>query len=95
MNERGWPAWTAQVNDLIGGWVVTTYPHPLSEHDHREEGDRLKCGYVVADCMTEADAVQIAAALNSRLYVPPLTDPKRWRWVQAGYLAGTQRPAVD
>lgn len=30
--------WTAQVNDLVGGWIVTTYPHPLSAHDTRPDG---------------------------------------------------------
>lgn len=58
------PPWTAQVNDLIGGAVVTTYPHPLSEHDHRKDGDPHKRGYVIAECMTMADAERIAGLLN-------------------------------
>lgn len=56
--------WTAQVNDLIGGTIVTDYPHPLSEHDHRKDGDQEKCGYVFAECMTMADAGTIADLLN-------------------------------
>lgn len=58
--------WSAQVNDLVGGWVVTTYPHPLSEHDlRREGGDATRRGYCIADCMTLADALRIADLLNT------------------------------
>ncbi len=56
--------WTAQPNDLIGGAVVTTYPRPMSEHDHRRDGDPSKRGYVIAECMTMADAGTIADLLN-------------------------------
>jgi hypothetical protein len=56
--------WTVQVNDLIGGWVVTNYPHPLSQHDHRPEGDPDKRGYIIAECIKEDDAKTIAQLLN-------------------------------
>lgn len=56
--------WTAQVNDLIGGAIVTDYPHPLSEHDHRKDGNQEKCGYIFAVCMTMGDAGIIADLLN-------------------------------
>lgn len=56
--------WTAQVNDLVGGWIVTDYPHPLSEHDNRWDGDTTKGGYIVAECWTERDACTIAMLLN-------------------------------
>jgi hypothetical protein len=56
--------WTPQVNDLIGGWIVTTYPHPLSAHDVRPEGDPNKRGYVIAECMVKEDAEMIASLLN-------------------------------
>lgn len=58
-------SWTVQVNDLVGGWVVTDYPHPLSEHDHRPENrSEPNFGYVIAECYDEDDARQIAALLN-------------------------------
>jgi hypothetical protein len=56
--------WTAQPNDLIGGAIVTTYPAPLSEHDLRRGGDIAHRGYVIAECMTMADAGTIADLLN-------------------------------
>ncbi len=56
--------WSAQVNDLVGGWIVTDYPHPLSEHDTRLEGDPRRRGKVIADCVTHGDAVRIARLLN-------------------------------
>lgn len=91
-DQRGWPAWTAQVDDLVGGWIVTTYPYPASEHDHTLDGDPLKCGYIIAQCMTAEDAVAIAHQLNHIKYAPAnLADPERWRWVKAGFLEGTLR----
>lgn len=56
--------WTAQVNDLVGGWIVTNYPHPYSEHDNRPDGDPYKFGYVIAECYARADAETIAGLLN-------------------------------
>lgn len=56
--------WTMQVNDLVGGAIVTTYPHPLSEHDFRKDGDPQKRGYIIAECMTKSDAAEIAYLLN-------------------------------
>lgn len=52
--------WTAQVNDLVGGWCVTNYPYPLSDHDFRKDGDPAKKGYVMADdfyCREDAEVV--------------------------------------
>ena len=86
--QRGWPAWTAQLNDLIGGWIVTTYPYPLSEHFG---GDPMKCGYVVAECITEEDAQKIADLLRRACYVPTIEHPDQYRWVTVGYLEGTLR----
>lgn len=62
--------WSAQINDLVGGWIVTDHPHPLSEHDHRPNGDHFQCGYVVAECMVEMDAKRIAALLNAYGPIP-------------------------
>lgn len=92
---RGWPAYTAQVNDVVGGHIVTTYPYPASQHDLQIDGDPLKKGYIVAECMTERDAQAIATDLNESKYVPEIafTLPHKWRWVQAGYLEGTLRPS--
>jgi hypothetical protein len=56
--------WTPQVNDLVGGWVVTTYPHSLAEHDSRPDGDPARRGYVIAECATFEDAEEIALLLN-------------------------------
>lgn len=58
------PKWTTQVDDLVGGWIVTTYPHPLSEHDTRVEGDPTKRGEIIAECHSEDDANLIARLLN-------------------------------
>lgn len=60
--------WFAILNDLVGGWSVSNYPFPLSEHDHRIDGDPAKRGYVVADCMNREDAEVIAAILNREGY---------------------------
>jgi hypothetical protein len=99
----GWPAWSAQKNDMIGGWIVTTYPHPASEHDFSGQGEKptwenrhtakLRCGYVVADCLREQDAIFIATKLNSEKYVPDEAqeNPSYWRWVEVGYLEGSLR----
>lgn len=57
--------WSAQVNDLIGGWIVTTYPHPLSEHDHRRDGDLSKRGVIACECVDRAYAILIAKLLNA------------------------------
>jgi hypothetical protein len=57
--------WSVQINDLVGGYVVTDYPHPLSAHDHSAGGDPTKRGCVIATCMTEWEAQCIANALNS------------------------------
>lgn len=93
----GWPAWTVQVNDLIGGWAVTTYPYPMSEHDFRVNGDQMKCGYILADCMVENDAIMVAMLLNLNKYVPKdiEKDLTRWRWVEVGYLEGSLRNMSD
>ncbi len=91
--EVGWPAWSAQIDDTVGGFIVTTYPHPASEHDRRKDGVPLKCGYVIADCMTLKDAQVIAHLLNREGYVPEEVweNPDKWRWVQVGYLDGSLR----
>lgn len=56
--------WTVQVDDLVGGWIVTTYPHPLSAHDTRPDGDPTKRGEIIAECCTEEDGELIAGLLN-------------------------------
>lgn len=56
--------WTAQENDVIGGWCVTNYPHPLSEHDLRPNGNPARWGYVIADMMRHDDAQEVARLLN-------------------------------
>lgn len=56
--------WTAQENDVIGGWCVTNYPHPLSEHDLRPNGNPARWGYVIADMMAKSDAEEVARLLN-------------------------------
>lgn len=99
----GWPSWSAQKNDTIGGWIVTTYPYPASEHDFTGIGEtptwenrhtsKDRCGYVIADLMDEEDAIIIAALLNRECYIPKAAfdNPERWRWVEAGYLEGSLR----
>lgn len=99
----GWPAWSAQKNDLIGGWIVTTYPYPASEHDTTGRGEmptwenrltaKMKCGYIIADCISELDAIFLAEKLNQECYVPKaaIGNPDRWRWVEVGYLEGSLR----
>jgi hypothetical protein len=58
------PVWTVQVNDEVGGFIVTTYPHPSSAHDHRPDGDPRKRGRIIADCCCTEDAELIAELLN-------------------------------
>jgi len=55
---------TVQVNDLIGGWIITDYPHPYSEHDQRKKGNPEKFGHIIADCNSEKDAIRICRLLN-------------------------------
>lgn len=65
--------WSAQVNDLIGGWIVTDRAIPMSQHDFNKEGfDPSKRGYVIAECMTETDARLIANLLNGAGYQRPI-----------------------
>lgn len=73
-------AWYAIVNDLIGGWCVSTISLPLSAHDHRADGDSANCGYVIADCMTKDDAEVLADLLNGTDYMPAdvVKNPGRW-----------------
>ncbi len=59
------PFFTAQINDLIGGFIVSSYPHPLSEHDHRPNGDPNKRGVIVAECTTRPHAELLAGLLNA------------------------------
>ncbi len=56
--------WTVQLNDLVGGWVVTDYPQSLADHPRTPSGGGLARGRVIADCVTEADAQRIAHLLN-------------------------------
>lgn len=58
------PVWTAQVDDTVGGYIVTTYPHPLSAHDTRPDGDPTKCGRIMAECCCVEDAELVAGLLN-------------------------------
>lgn len=53
------PYWTAQVNDLVGGFIVTNFPHPLSEHDVREGRVTVAC-----ECTSGGMAELIAKQLN-------------------------------
>lgn len=80
-DEERMGVWSAQPNDLIGGYIVTTYPHPLSEHDFRPEGDCSKRGYVIADCMSLVDAETIANLLNRSRFSGldgPVTQDIEW-----------------
>jgi len=57
--------WTVQVEDQVGGFIVTDYPHPASEHDFRPEGDPDKRGHIIAECHSRDDADLIAQLLNA------------------------------
>ncbi len=59
-----WDKWTVQVNDLVGGWIVTDYQWPLSQHDTRPDGDPKKRGKIIAECVDPEDAQRIAFLLN-------------------------------
>lgn len=50
----------------MGGFIVTTYPHPASAHDHRPNGDPTRCGRIIAECCCTEDAELIAELLNTR-----------------------------
>jgi hypothetical protein len=56
--------WTIQVDDTIGGWIVTDHPHPLSEHNNRLDGNPTKRGEIIAECHSQGDAELIARLLN-------------------------------
>ena len=67
--------WTAQINDLVGGFIVTNLERPLSGHDHRPEAADEDYGYVIADCMDRPDATTIARLLNEAWIERPTTNP--------------------
>jgi hypothetical protein len=56
--------WTVQKNDLVGGWIVADYPHPLSEWDNRRDGDATKRGFLMAECDYELAAEALCFLLN-------------------------------
>lgn len=56
--------WTVQVNDLVGGWIVTNLPEPLSQHDKRIHGEEEHRGYIIAECSNKADAEILASLAN-------------------------------
>lgn len=56
--------WSVQSDDLVGGWIVTTYPHPISKHDFRKDGNPEKRGIIAAECSDNKYAVLIAKLLN-------------------------------
>lgn len=60
--------WSVQVDDTVGGWVVTTYPFPMSQHDFRPDGDPAKRGRVAAECQDEDTAWVIANYFNKIQY---------------------------
>ena len=53
------PYWTAQDNDLIGGYIVTNQPVPLSQLELDHEGVVIAC-----ECHSEGFAPLIARLLN-------------------------------
>ena len=61
-NHQDNKKWSVQVNDLVGGYIVTTYPHPLSQHDTRK-GENKK-DRIAAECVSEQTAKRIANLLN-------------------------------
>lgn len=100
--QVGWPSWSAQKDDVVGGFIVTTFPFPASEHvsSRKDEAPTwenriatLRSGYVIASFMTEKDAMFIADLLNKEKYVPDdaMENPHHWRWVEEGYLEGSLR----
>lgn len=56
--------WTVQSNDLVGGYIVTDYPHPLSEHDTRESGDPERRGRILCECNDRNTAEWLAKLVN-------------------------------
>ncbi len=56
--------WSAQVDDCVGGWIVTRFPYPMSLHDHRPDGDPSNRGEVVCMFASEEMAHLIATLLN-------------------------------
>lgn len=55
--------WYAVENDLIGGWDVSTYDKPMSQHDTRA-GE-----HSIGSFLSEAHAKLIAELLNKENYV--------------------------
>lgn len=49
--------WSAEPNDLIGGWIVTNSGKPASETNPSEN-------YIIAECYSKEDAAVIARLLN-------------------------------
>lgn len=71
-----WPElWTAQVDDLVGGWIVTTYPFPYAEHPNRGDDPRIGVDRDVISCWSEERAKQVAELLNEH-------EEAKWRVTQ-------------
>ena len=62
LNDSGTsaPHYYPVVNDLIGGYDVSEWDKPVSEHDTRPEGGE----YTIGTFMTEEWATRVADALN-------------------------------
>lgn len=82
--------WTVQVDDLVGGWVVTSYPHPLSQHDFRPDGDPERRGYIFAECMSEKMAERLAGLLNAYGPLPSRMVPTYWPTAPIARTDGSQ-----
>jgi len=54
--------WYTVINDLVGGWGISTTDKPMSEHDCRTAGDLL-----VADGLLEDIAIYVCDLHNSQL----------------------------
>lgn len=71
------PHWYVQVDDTVGGFVVTDINIPVSAMDHRPNGDPEKKARILAECCTIDDAVVIAYAMNKIEYDPDDEEGKR------------------
>lgn len=60
--------WTAQKDDLVGGFIVTNYPYPASEQSSRDLDSKtvVPNGYIIAECCNLLDAQLVANLLNDK-----------------------------
>lgn len=66
--------WTVQVDDIVGGFIVTNTPLPRSQHGQCQLTTWANPNYIICDCANASDAEILAMLLNKELAAPSTPD---------------------